>query len=67
MVWVGLYEAGLSDEWNVRVMGFPSLDAFKQRLRRYRGAVCETSGTLRIIPTLVASLPDGDHEAPRWQ
>lgn len=31
------------------------------------GAVCETSGTLGITPTLVDSLPDGDHEAPRWQ
>lgn len=32
LIWVGLYEAGLSDEWIVRVVGFPSLDAFKQRL-----------------------------------
>lgn len=43
LVWVGLGRAGLADESVVRVVDFPSLVAFKQRLRGHGGAVWEAS------------------------
>lgn len=50
------------------MVDFPSLDAFKHRLRCCEQAICEASQSVRVILMLVDnSTPDGDHEAPRWE
>lgn len=43
LVWVGLYGAELSYEWVVRMVGFSSLDAFKQMSGYYGGVVYKAS------------------------
>lgn len=57
----------LTNGWIARVVGFLSLDTFQQSLRCHGWAAWEASGTLRSIPILVNSIPNGDHATPRWE